>query len=180
MSKLVGLSAAIILILVAILDVAKESREIIGLGPVLILLTFGVLMWALLSKLAHRQTGRDAGLPLNLALWSHSFFEGALAALSFSFSIRTGLIVGLALLVHLIPESFAVITTLKQTGFSTRYAVRVYAISLAILMASFSLLGFILPQSSETILTIMTTIVGGSFIYLAIRTIRRYRRAIAN
>lgn len=173
MNKWVGISVAAVLIFVAIFDIANESHEIIGLGPVVILITFGALMWALLSKLARRQFGNDSGLPINLALWIHSFLEGALAALSFSFGIKTGLIVCATLLVHILPEALAVMSTLKQNGYSLIYAMRVYAISIGILITSFAVSGIILPKSSQPILTIMTTIVAGSFIYLAIRTVRK-------
>ena len=173
MNKLVGLLAAIVLALVAVFDIAKEGQETFGFGPVLILLAFGLIMWVLLAKIMRQQTGRNSGLPIYLALWLHSFFEGALAAVSFHFGFKAGVVVSLALLIHILPEGLAIVAALRQAGYSYSYAIRTYAFSIGILLVSFDLFALALPQVSQVALTALSTIVGGAFIYLAVRITQR-------
>ena len=176
MNKMFGILVAMVFMAVAVFDVGKESKEVLGLGPVIILLVFGLVMWLLLAKITAKPDNQKTGLTINLAIWLHSFFEGALAALSFGFGIRAGLIVCNALLIHILPECLAVVAALKQLGFSTIYSLRTYAITVVVLLASFGLFR-LLPNFNHNLLTSLATIVAGGFIYLAVTAGRKVFQA---
>jgi zinc transporter ZupT len=152
-----------------LLDVAKETRAVLGLGPMIILLAIGVATWLAISKTAAKP---NPAKTINTAFWLHSVAEGALAAVSFSFGFRAGLVVVSALLLHLLPESLAIIAALKQAGYKLDYIIKSYLISVALLVGSFSLF-IIMPQINETLLFGLSTIVAGGFIVLALNLSRR-------
>lgn len=171
MKRLVGLMAALVLIYGAVFHVGRESQEVLGLSPVLVLLAFGFVMWTLLNMLSN-QLVEKSGRSINSALWLHSILEGALTALSFSFSLSAGLVMTAVMALHLLPEGLATIAALKQAGFDTAYAVRSYLISVLLLGASLLVFTF-LPSPSELLLVNLTTIVAGGFIFIAISTARK-------
>ena len=169
MKRFVGALAAIILIVIAIFDVGKEGREVLGLGPVVILLVFGAIMWLLFARLNSQKSESESALPINLAIWCHSLFEGALAAISFEFGWRQGLVVCTALLLHLLPECLAIIAILRQRGFSYTYGLKIYAVTILILLSSFVVFN-LLSIEHEAILSSLACLVAGGFIYLGVST----------
>jgi zinc transporter ZupT len=149
-------------------DIAPDASRDIGILATLILLVVGFITWIFLRLLVSRYSDKSFAVVASLALWCHSFFEGALTALSFSLNFRLGVIVSIGVLLHLLPEFFAVVAALQQGGLSTKRAIQIDMITIGVLAISFTLFHLVLPGTSTYSIDLPAVVIGGAFIYLGL------------
>jgi len=157
-------------------DVAPDAARSIGVMATMFLLAVGIVTWAALRLIAKRFSHHDFAGITSLAIWAHSFIEGALAALSFKVNPELGVIVSIGLLLHLLPEFFAVVAILKQHGLTTKQAVWVDVVTVGILATSLAIFRFAFPAASSAGLSISATVIGGAFLYIGSVVAYRFAR----
>jgi len=162
---LVTLAAGIFIGAVAF-DILPEVSEGLGVAPSLLLVAIGVLSWYALKRIADVAGRSGLATVSALAFWFHSLLEGAVTALSFSAGFSTGLIVAAGMLLHLVPEFFAITALLKGEGISTKRSVQVDVIGIAVLFVSFIALNIRLPNFSQHTLQILSALSGGAFLFI--------------
>jgi zinc transporter ZupT len=147
-------------------DIASEVIKQLGVASGFIFISVGLIGWLILKILVDRLSRSGLAIVSALAFWFHSFLEGAVTALSFAVGIVTGLIVAAGMLLHLVPEFFAITAILKGEGVSTKRSASVDFIGIAILFVSFGLINFILHGLSAVILNQLAAVSGGAFLYI--------------
>jgi len=172
--------AAGIFIGAVIFDILPEVNKDLHLWPSLLLVVIGAGVWFGLKKLADAAGRSGLAVVAALAFWFHSALEGAVTALSFSASFTTGLIVAAGMVLHLVPEFFAITALLKGEGISTKRSVQVDLFSIAILIISFTGLTFWLPGFSESTLHVLASLSGGAFLYIGAASFLKRPKTIKN
>jgi ZIP family zinc transporter len=150
----------------ALFDVLPETADQLRLMPSLGWLMLGLLIWYLLKKLADVFSQSGFIIVASLAFWFHSFLEGAVTALSFSAGFTTGLIVSLGMILHLVPEFFAITTILKGEGMTTKRSVVIDIAGIGVLVISFLIIRLLLGGVSAHGLAILAAVSGGAFVYI--------------
>jgi zinc transporter ZupT len=120
--------AAGLLTSVAVLHLIPESLRMHARAPILILV--GLLVLALSSRLLHahleswneRDPGVDyaSGLVPMIGLGLHSFIDGVIFSITFEISLFTGVLAGIGMVLHELPEGVVTYALLKRAGFSRR------------------------------------------------------------
>jgi len=161
--------AAGVIVALVLYDIVPDSVRAVGLIMTIGLFLAGVAVWVGLKTSLSQSASI---LPISLAIWLHSFLEGALAATSQRLDPHLGTLVVIGTMAHLIPEFLALTALLRYYGASQKQATVIYATALGILSISFGLFKFIM-RVGETPLQILATVVAGGMIYLGVNTLYR-------
>lgn len=151
----------------AIFEIIPDTAQQLGWGMALLLTALGILIWYVL-KLATNKLSKNAfALTASLAIWFHSALEGAITAVGLRLGgvIGIGIVVGMIL--HLLPEFFAVVVILKSEGFSLKKSVMVDVVTIIVLLLSFGVVYMFLPNLGKQGLVILEAISAGAFLYIA-------------
>ncbi len=143
-------------------EVTHELSIVSALGFVLL----GFVLWLIFKVAADHFSRSGLAIVSSLAFWFHSFLEGAVTALSFAAGLATGLIVALGMLLHLVPEFFAITAVLKGEGVSAKRSVGVDIGGIAVLFASFAVMSLVIHGFSADVLDALAAISGGAFLYI--------------
>jgi zinc transporter ZupT len=143
-------------------EVTRELSIVAALGFVLL----GFALWIVFKITADHFSRSGLAVVSALAFWFHSFLEGTVTALSFAAGLIAGLIVALGMLLHLVPEFFAITAVLKGEGVSTKRSVSVDIGGIAILFASFTVMSFVIRGFNANTLGVLAAISGGAFLYI--------------
>ncbi len=91
----------------ALFDNFPEIKSVLGIAQALGYTALGIILWYALKKLAGLVSRSDFAIVSAIGFWLHSALEGAVVGVAFLAGAKIGLIVAVAMLLHLFPEFFA-------------------------------------------------------------------------
>jgi zinc and cadmium transporter len=162
----------------AIAHAGPGRGDVIGLT-----LLAGILVFFVLEKLVlwrhchHDHWETHSGPPHDHASASgimilvgdavHNFTDGALMAAAFMTDTRLGVVTGIAVFAHELPQEVGDIAVLLNSGMSRA---RAFSLNLLVSLTSFAgaLLGYFWFETSQDLLPFALTIAAASFIYIAV------------
>lgn len=159
-------SASGIFLGVVLFEILPEGVREIGAISTVVWFVAGILGWYILKRITHYFSEYSLAIVSALAFWSHSFLEGAVTALSFSISETVGVAVAAGMLLHLIPEFYAVVGLLKGEGISIKKSVWVDLGGIAVLFLSFGIIYLFLQGIQSDTLVPYEILSGGAFAYI--------------
>ncbi len=151
-----------------VFDIFPEVSDELGQTKAFVFILIGLLIWHLLKLFTDYLSKNSLAIVSVLAFWFHSFLEGAVTALSFSFSIGTGLAVATGMILHLVPEFFAIVALMQGEGVSLKKSVLVDFGGIITLLISFTIVYFLLKEINESVLGILIAVSGGAFLYIGV------------
>ena len=171
------LAAAFTSLLPGALEVAgSERHDMIG-----ITLLVGILVFFLLEKLVlwrhchhdwethtpHAHHGTASGAMILVGDAVHNFTDGALIAAAFMSDTKLGIVTGIAVFAHEIPQEIGDLAVLLHSGMSRA---RALLLNLAVSLTSFvgALLAYFSFDAATGLLPFALTIAAASFIYIAV------------
>ena len=173
------LAAALTSLLPGALDHVGPGRgEVIG-----ITLLVGILVFFVLEKLVlwrhchHDHWETHSGPPHDHAAASgvmilvgdavHNFTDGALIAAAFMTDVRLGIVTGIAVFAHELPQEVGDLAVLLHAGMTRA---RAFVLNLLVSLGSLAgaLLGYFWFETAQDLLPFALTIAAASFIYIAV------------
>lgn len=154
----------------AIFEIIPEVVSQVGVPQALTTVTLGFLGWLILGRVKRKQ-GERIIILTSVAIWLHSFLEGAFVALSFAYSLGIGLLVALGMVIHLAPELVAVIGILQGYGASFKKALKIHGITIGFLLLGFVVLSFV-PFPRDTLIIILGA-TAGAFLLISLSALRK-------
>lgn len=150
----------------ALFDTLPEAKKSISFLTAVLYLLVGVIIWYILKKITGLISHSGFAFVSALGFWLHSMLEGSVVALSFLISAKVGLIVALAMLLHLFPEFFAIVAILRGEKVSYKKSIMVDIGGILLLVISSIGLYFFLPSIPAHLLAVIRAIIGGAFLYI--------------
>lgn len=158
-------------------DIFPEVKEHLGYAKSLGGIFFGVAAWFLLKWLTDLVSESGFAIVSSFGFLFHSFLEGAVTAVIFGVDARLGLLVAFGMILHLVPEFFAIVAILRGEGVSLKKSVLVDLSGIAVLFLSFVFILFLLPDFARETLSLLVAVSGGAFLYIgAVSFIKRAGR----
>jgi zinc transporter ZupT len=153
----------------AIFEIIPDTASQLGWLVALLLSAAGFVIWYVLKLLTNKFSKNAFAITASLAIWFHSALEGAVTAVGLRLGgvigIGIGIVVGMIL--HLLPEFFAVVAILKSEGFSLNKSVMIDVVTIIVLLISFGVVYMFLPNLGKQGLVILESISAGAFLYIA-------------
>lgn len=147
-------------------------------------LSWYALAWALAGLAAMALAGGRLAQGRRLAwvgaigIWMHSLLEGMAAGAGYAAGATVGILMTVALIMHLIPEISALGAFASQAGETARPTALRIAITLAMVAAGFITARLVLPGLELSQLGMPMAFAAGAFCYLAVITLRRSSSAM--
>lgn len=161
-------------------DIFPEVRAYLGISQSLLIIALGIILWVALKLITDSVTGSGFAIVSSLGFWFHSFLEGAVTALSFGIDTRIGVLVAIGMLLHLVPEFFAITAILRGEGVSVKKSVAVDFFGIAILFMSFFVIVYFVPGFTRTAASVLGALSGGAFLYIGTASFLKRARNIGN
>lgn len=151
----------------AIFEIIPESAKQLGWINAFLLTVTGFVIWYVLKLVTNKFSKNAFAISASLAIWFHSLLEGAITAVGLSIGGIVGFGIVTGMLLHLLPEFFAVVAILRSEGFSLKKSVMVDVITIIVLLVSFGITYYFLRQFSQTTLVALEAVSAGAFLYIA-------------
>jgi len=151
---------------VVLIEILPEGINEIGITSTAIWFLLGVIIWSLLKRVTDFFSKNSLAIVSTLAFWFHSFLEGAITALSFSVSQSVGIAVAAGMILHLVPEFFAIVGILKGEGITVKKSVWIDVGGIVVLFTSFFLLYLFSQNIQSESLVPYEMLSGGAFTYI--------------
>lgn len=166
----------------AIFEIVPESARSLGWIESILLMFVGTALWWLLKSATNNLSKNAFAITASLAVWLHSSLEGAITAVGLRLGGVVAVGIAVAMLLHLLPEFFAVVAILSSEGFSFKKSVLVDVVTIIVLFISFGIAYKLLPGLGIRDLTILEAISAGAFLYIAAHSLAKrlsWRTAMA-
>ncbi len=151
----------------AIFEIIPESAKQLGWINAFLLTVTGFVIWYVLKLVTNKFSKNAFAISASLAFWFHSLLEGAITAVGLSIGGIVGFGIVTGMILHLLPEFFAVVAILRSEGFSLKKSVMVDVITIIVLLVSFGITYYFLRQFSQTTLVALEAVSAGAFLYIA-------------
>jgi len=151
----------------AIFEIIPESAKQLGWINAFLLTVTGFVIWYVLKLVTNKFSKNAFAISASLAIWFHSLLEGAITAVGLSIGGIVGFGIVTGMILHLLPEFFAVVAILRSEGFSLKKSVMVDVITIIVLLVSFGITYYFLRQFSQTTLVALEAVSAGAFLYIA-------------
>jgi zinc transporter ZupT len=167
---LVSLNAlsAGLLLSIALLDLIPDAQKDISFSSLFVIIGFLIMYFVFLpTKLNDKNNGTVTGLTMGMLL--HNLFEGLSIGFSYSGSVKLGIIVSIALVIHKIPEGLSY-TSAMLAFLNGRRKTTIYLIIQGIftwLGAGISVFLSEFKNLQEPITAIGISVTAGIFLYLS-------------
>lgn len=161
---------------VAVFDLVPSAARALTVPPAALWIAAGLVGWVLLKRLTNQVTQVGLAVVSSLGFWLHSFLEGATVAVSFTISPRLGLLVGLGMLLHLVPEFTAITTLLRAEGLSRLRSVAVDLVGIVVLWTTAGVLALV--PLDDHVLNVLAALTAGAFIAIGLMGYLSRRRTI--
>lgn len=161
---------------VATFDLIPSAARALTVPPAALWVAAGLVGWVILKRLTNRVTQAGLAVVSSLGFWLHSFLEGAAVAVSFAISPRLGLLVGLGMLLHLVPEFAAITTLLRAEGLSHVRSVAVDLVGIVVLWATAGVLALV--PLGDRVLNVLEALTAGAFIAISLMSYLSRRRTV--
>lgn len=152
--------------------------EALSQNEPLIIMSFvlgGIILFFFLEKMVIWRHCHDIECEIHSAVGSilligdafHNFIDGVVIAVSFLISIPIGIIVGLSVIAHEVPQEVGDFAILIESGYSKRKAFLLNLLSSSFTIPG-ALIGYCILDSISVIIPFVLAISAASFIYIAL------------
>jgi zinc transporter ZupT len=156
------------LLSIALLDLIPDAQKDLGNSSLFVIIGFLIMYFVFLpTRLNEKSDGNVTGLTMGMLL--HNLFEGLSIGFSYSGSVKLGVIVTIALVIHKIPEGLSY-TSAMLAFLNGRKKTTIYLIIQGIftwLGAGISVFLSAFKDLQEPITAIGLSITAGIFLYLS-------------
>jgi len=157
----------------AFLHLIPEAMEEVGIQTVFAYLMLGFILFFALERYFYWRHCHDGICDVHafsylniLGDGLHNFMDGIIIAVSFTASIKLGIVTTLAVIFHEIPQELGDFGILVYGGFGRTKAL-MFNFFCALTAILGALLGYLLANRIETVSPILMAITAGGFIYIA-------------
>lgn len=170
---MMGLAAGL-MTAIACFDILPEAFEQAGVLVTILGVMVGLMIGLSLGNVANMFTGQASttksnsvktGIMLTLAIALHNIPEGIALGALFAISPKTGLKVALIVTLHSIPEGMSIAIPLVKGGVSGK-TLGVICASLSCIMGIGAMVGFVTSSLSPTIVTLVMGFAAGVILYI--------------